>query len=105
MIHVFPQCFVLLVATEKRCNRLRNYAPESSCCASRFSLRCATFGKSMLQKISNKRFFTSNDIALTARAGYGIISLNLGYSVTPVLRDGYGPSFNKLSVGLSISGL
>ena len=63
------------------------------------------YGKTYVQKISNKRFFTSNDIALTARAGYGIISLNLGYSVTPVLRDGYGPSFNKLSVGLSISGL
>ena len=63
------------------------------------------YGKTYVQKISNKRFFTSNDIALTARAGYGIISLNVGYSVTPVLRDGYGPSFNKLSVGLSISGL
>ena len=63
------------------------------------------YGKTYVQKMINKRFFTSNDIALTARAGYGIISLNLGYSVTPVIRDGYGPSFNKLSVGLSISGL
>jgi hypothetical protein len=50
-------------------------------------------------------FFTSNDITLTARAGYGIISMNVGYSVSPVIRDGYGPSFNRLSVGLSISGL
>ena len=63
------------------------------------------YGKTYVQKISNKRFFTSNDITLTARAGYGIISMNVGYSVTPVLRDGYGPSFNRLSVGLSISGL
>jgi len=63
------------------------------------------YGKTYVQKISNKRFFTSNDISLTARAGYGLLSLNVGYSVTPVLRDGYGPSFNRLSVGLSISGL
>jgi len=63
------------------------------------------YGKTYVQKMSNKRFFTSNDITLTARAGYGILSLNVGYSVTPVIRDGYGPSFNRLSVGLSISGL
>ena len=63
------------------------------------------YGKTYVQKISNKRFFTSNDITLTARAGYGLLSLNVGYSVTPVIRDGYGPSFNRLSVGLSISGL
>ena len=63
------------------------------------------YGKTYVQKISNKRFFSSNDITLTARAGYGIISMHAGYSVTPVLRDGYAPSFNRLSVGLSISGL
>ncbi len=63
------------------------------------------YGKTYVQKVSNKRFFTSNDVTLTARAGYGILSLNVGYSVTPVIRDGYGPSFNGLSVGLSISGL
>lgn len=63
------------------------------------------FGKTYIQKISNKRFFTSNDFTLTARAGYGALSLNLGYSLTPVIRDGFGPSFNRLSVGLSISGL
>jgi hypothetical protein len=63
------------------------------------------YGKTYVEKISNKRFFTSNDIMLTARAGYGLVSLNVGYSVTPVIRDGYGPSFNRLSVGLSISGL
>jgi Outer membrane protein beta-barrel domain len=63
------------------------------------------YSKNYIQKISNKRFFTTNDVTLTARAGYGIIGLNVGYTVTPVLRDGYGPSFNRLSVGLSISGL
>ena len=63
------------------------------------------YSKNYIQKISNKRFFTTNDVTLTARAGYGIIGLNVGYTVTPVIRDGYGPSFNRLSVGLSISGL
>jgi hypothetical protein len=63
------------------------------------------YGKTYVQKMSNKRFFTSNDITLTARAGYGMFALTAGYSVTPVIRDGYGPSFNRLSVGLSISGL
>ena len=63
------------------------------------------FGKTYVQKINNKRFFTNNDFTLTARAGYGIISMNLGYSVSPVVRDGFGPAFNRLSVGLSISGL
>ena len=63
------------------------------------------YGKTYVQKINNKRFFTNNDFTLTARAGYGIISLNLGYSVSPVVRDGFGPAFNRLSVGLSISGL
>ncbi len=63
------------------------------------------FGNSYVQKINNKRFFTSNDFTFTARAGYGIIAMNLGYSLTPVIRDGYGPTFNRLSVGLSISGL
>ena len=63
------------------------------------------FGKTYVQKINNKRFFTNNDFTLTARAGYGIISMNLGYSVSPVVRDGFGPTFNRLSVGLSISGL
>lgn len=63
------------------------------------------YGKTYVQKINNKRFFTNNDFTLTARAGYGIISMNLGYSVSPVVRDGFGPTFNRLSVGLSISGL
>jgi hypothetical protein len=63
------------------------------------------YGKTYVQKMINKRFFTSNDISLNARAGYGSLSVNVGYSVTPVIRDGYGPSFNRLSVGLSISGL
>jgi hypothetical protein len=63
------------------------------------------YGKTFVQKMSNKRFFTTNDISLTARAGYGIIAMNFAYTLSPVIKDGFGPTFNRLSVGLSISGL
>jgi hypothetical protein len=62
-------------------------------------------GKAYIQKDQNKRFFNATDIALTGRAGYGIFSLDLGYQVNGVLRDGYGPLMNKFSVGFTISGL
>jgi hypothetical protein len=63
------------------------------------------YGKSYVVKESNKRFFNATDITLTGRAGYGIFSFDIGYTVTGVLRDGYGPVMNKLSAGITISGL
>jgi hypothetical protein len=62
-------------------------------------------GKNYIQKDENKRFFNATDIALTGRAGYGVFSLDLGYQVNGVLRDGFGPLMNKFSVGFTISGL
>ena len=62
-------------------------------------------GKTYVQKESNKRFFNATDVALTGRVGYGVFSLDLGYQVNGVLRDGYGPLMNKFSVGFTISGL
>ena len=62
-------------------------------------------GKTYIQKEQNKRFFNSTSIALTARGGYGIFSLDVGYQVNGVLRDSYGPVMNKFSVGFTISGL
>jgi len=62
-------------------------------------------GKTYIQREQSKRFFNATDIALTARGGYGIFSLDLGYQVNGVLRDGYGPVMNKFSVGFTISGL
>jgi hypothetical protein len=62
-------------------------------------------GKTYIQKEQNKRFFNSTSIALTARGGYGIFSLDVGYQVNGVLRDTYGPVMNKFSVGFTISGL
>ena len=44
-------------------------------------------------------------LALTGRVGYGIFSIDVGYQVTTVLKSGAGPSMNKFSLGLTISGL
>ena len=63
------------------------------------------YGKSYIVKESNKRFFNATDITLTGRAGYGIFTFDVGYTVTGVLRDGYGPVMNKFSAGITISGL
>lgn len=63
------------------------------------------YGNTYIEKESNKRFFNATDISLTGRAGYGMISLGVAYQVNGVLRDGYGPVMNKISVGLTISGL
>ncbi|MEN9382415.1 MAG: hypothetical protein RI940_1298 [Bacteroidota bacterium] len=63
------------------------------------------YGKTYIEKIDNKRFFNATDISLTGRVGYGIFSLDMGYLVNGYLRDGYGAAMNKVSVGLTISGL
>lgn len=44
-------------------------------------------------------------LAVTGRIGYGIISLDAGYQITSVLKDGVGPNMHKFSIGLTISGL
>ena len=63
------------------------------------------YGKSHVEKQQNTRFFNATDLSLTGRVGYGIYSLNMGYQFNGVLRDGFGPVMNKLSIGLAISGL
>ncbi|MEI7589535.1 MAG: outer membrane beta-barrel protein [Chitinophagia bacterium] len=63
------------------------------------------YGSSYIEKEYNKRWFDATDVTLTGRFGYGIISLDAGYQVTGVFRDGLGPVVNKFSIGLTISGL
>jgi len=63
------------------------------------------YGKTYVEKQESKRFFDATDLTLTGRVGYGIVSFDMGYQVTSVLRDGYGPVMNKVSFGLTISGL
>ncbi len=63
------------------------------------------YGASSIEKESNKRFFNGTRLAATGRIGYGIFSLHGDYNVLGVVKDGFGPSMNLYSVGVSISGL
>ena len=63
------------------------------------------YGKGYIEKQVSKRFINATDIAVTGRVGYGLVSLDAAYHVTPVLRDGFGPVMNKFSIGFTISGL
>jgi hypothetical protein len=63
------------------------------------------YGKTYIDKQQNTRFFNSTDLSLTGRIGYGIYSFDMGYQFNGVLRDGFGPVLNKVSMGLTISGL
>ena len=63
------------------------------------------YGKSYIEKRIGNRFLAATNIELTGRVGYGLISLDMGYQVTGVLRDGFGPVMNKFSAGITISGL
>ena len=63
------------------------------------------YGKTYVEKHMSNRFFNATNIELTGRVGYGLVSFDMGYQVTGVLRDGFGPVMNKFSAGLTISGL
>lgn len=63
------------------------------------------YGPTYIQKESQKRFFNGTMLALIGRVGYGFISLDAGYQVLGVLKDGAGPVMNKFSFGITISGL
>ncbi len=63
------------------------------------------YGTGYVMKESNKRFFNSTMLAVTGRVGLGFISLDAGYQITSVLKDGAGAAMNKFSIGLTFSGL
>lgn len=63
------------------------------------------FEDNFVQKEVSKRFFNGTPIALTGRVGYGIIGLQGSYQFTSVLKEGAGPSMNRFTLGISISGL
>lgn len=56
-------------------------------------------------KESSKRFFSKQRLSVTGRLGYGAFSLYGSYSITPLFREGLGPTVRPLSIGLTISGL
>ena len=69
------------------------------------SANLSVYGKNYIEKKISNRFFNAADIGLTGRVGYGMVSFDLGYQVNGVLRDGFGPVMNKVSAGITISGL
>jgi hypothetical protein len=56
-------------------------------------------------KESDKKFFNSTKLAVTARMGYGIWSLHADYQVTQLIKENAGPEIHPFSIGLTISGL
>ena len=65
----------------------------------------SVYGTGYIYKESEKRFFNGTMLAVTGRIGVGIVSLDAGYQFNGVLKDGVGPSMNKFSLGITLSGL
>lgn len=63
------------------------------------------YGANYVQKEVNKRFLNGTSLAVTGRIGYGIVSFDAAYYILGVLKDGTGPVMNRVSFGLTISGL
>jgi len=62
-------------------------------------------GPNYISKEYSKNFFNSTRLSFTGRVGYGNFALSAAYTVTPVLKSGFTPDLNTLSVGLTVSGL
>jgi hypothetical protein len=58
-----------------------------------------------IQKQSSTRFFNSGRIVGTARVNYGWIGVFGQLQLTPLIKNGAGPSVNPYSIGLVLSGL
>ena len=58
-----------------------------------------------ISKESDKKFLNATRFAVTARLGYGHISLDGSYQLTSFLKTGTGPTINPYSIGLTLSGL
>jgi hypothetical protein len=57
------------------------------------------------QKETDKKFFNKQRLSVMGRVGYGAFSLFASYSVTPLFKEGLGPTIRPLSIGLTLSGL
>jgi Outer membrane protein beta-barrel domain len=58
-----------------------------------------------IEKQSDKHFFNSTRLAVTARVGFANYSLFASYQINGLLKDGAGPQIKPLQVGISLSGL
>ena len=56
-------------------------------------------------KENSKRYFNKTRLSVMGRIGYGNFTLFASYAITPVVREGVGPTVRPLTFGLSLSGL
>ena len=63
------------------------------------------YGTSIIEKEYSRKFINPTNVSITGRVVYGAFSLHGAYQVTGVLRDGSGANMNRISIGLTISGL
>jgi hypothetical protein len=57
------------------------------------------------QKLKSKRFFNTTRLSVTSRIGYGKFSLFGSYALSPLLKEGVGPTMRPMTIGLTLSGL
>jgi hypothetical protein len=69
------------------------------------SIGRSIYDSKYISKEYDKKFINTARFAVTARIGYGHISLDGSYQVTSFLKQGVGPTINPYSVGLTLSGL
>jgi len=60
---------------------------------------------SYIQKESSTRFFNTGRLVATARVNYGWIGVFGTYQITPLIKNGSGPTVNPYSIGIVLSGL
>lgn len=56
-------------------------------------------------KESSKRFFNTNRLVLTARTGYGPLTLFYTYQLGPLFKEGTATEIKPFAVGITLSGL
>ncbi|HEY0297968.1 MAG TPA: hypothetical protein VGB84_01990, partial [Arachidicoccus sp.] len=61
------------------------------------------FGTGYIEKQYSKRFFNTTKADATIRASLGIFMLYGTYQLTPLLKNGAGPTLNPYSIGFGLS--
>ena len=63
------------------------------------------YGPTFIRKEYSKKLLNTTRLSFTGRVGYGNFTLNASYSITPVIKSGFGAELNTMSVGVCIGGL
>ena len=63
------------------------------------------YGSTYIEKVSCSRFLDSYKAAVSARVGYGFISLHGDFNALGIVKSGAGPTLNCYSIGVSFGGL